>query len=103
MCVLVFYGTSDHAERVKEALFDAGAGRMGNYDSCCFQMEGTGQFRPLPGSEPYIGTEGSVEHVRETRIELVLPDEIRGAVVTALRAAHPYEEPAFHLIPVLTE
>jgi hypothetical protein len=103
MFVLVCYVPSDHAERVKEALFDAGAGRMGNYDSCCFQMEGTGQFRPLPGSEPYIGTEGSVEHVRETRIELVLPDEIRGAVVTALRAAHPYEEPAFHLIPVLTE
>jgi len=103
MCVLVCYVPSEHAERVKEALFDAGAGRMGNYDSCCFQMEGTGQFRPLPGSEPYIGTEGSVEHVRETRIELVLPDEIRGAVVTALRAAHPYEEPAFHLIPVLTE
>ena len=103
MFVLVCYVPAEHAERVKDALFDACAGRMGNYDRCSFQTEGMGQFRPLPGSEPFIGTEGTVERVSETRIELVLADEYRGAVVAALRAAHPYEEPAFHLVPVLTE
>ncbi len=103
MYVLVCYVPAGHAEAVKESLFAAGAGKLGNYDSCCFQVDGTGQFRPLAGSSPFIGRTGEVERVRETRLEMIVPDDLRAAVVRALRDAHPYEEPAFHLIRVETE
>jgi len=80
---------------VKQALFDAGAGQIGNYDSCCWQTNGTGQFRPLAGSNPAIGSQGEVEFVREVKIELICADELVTGAVQALRDNHPYEEPAF--------
>ena len=77
------------------ALAAAGAGRIGNYTEAAFTVDGTGQFRPGPGSNPTIGAVGALEQVPETRIEMVAPRRLRAAVVAALRAAHPYEEPAF--------
>jgi hypothetical protein len=84
-------------EIVKDALFDAGAGRIGNYDRCCWQLLGHGQFRPLAGSQPFIGKCGEVEQVAEYRVEMVCANELVDGVLAALRAAHPYEEPAFDL------
>jgi len=78
-----------------DALAAAGAGRIGNYTEAAFTSDGTGQFRPGPGSNPTIGAVGALEHVPETRIEMVAPRRLRASVVAALRAAHPYEEPAF--------
>jgi dinuclear metal center YbgI/SA1388 family protein len=92
--VVTFVPHAD-AQRVLDALADAGAGQIGDYDRCGFLLQGTGTFRPLPGAAPVIGAVGSVERVPETRIEMVLPRERRRAVVAALRASHPYEEPAF--------
>lgn len=92
---LVFYVPEDHAEAVKRAVFDAGAGKMGDYDSCAWQVRGEGQFRPLAGSDPFIGTQGEVERVVEYRVETICPEHHLKAVVAALRQAHPYEEPAF--------
>lgn len=83
---------------VKQALFEAGAGKIGNYDSCCWQTLGTGQFRALEGSEPFLGQQGVVEQVEEYKLEMVCDDQFIKAVLTALRAAHPYEEPAFDLV-----
>ena len=96
--ILVFYVPVAQTDAVLSALFDAGAGRVGDYDQCAFVVEGRGQFRPLPGAEPSIGAVGEVEHVVENRVELTFPRVIRDVVVTALRNAHPYEEPAFHVL-----
>ncbi len=80
-----------------DALAEAGAGRLGDYDRAAWTAEGTGTFRPLPGATPAIGSVGSIEEVAETRVEMVLPSHRRAAVVAALREAHPYEEPAFDI------
>lgn len=95
MYKLVFFVPINDAEVVKSAVFAAGAGRIGLYSDCCWQTAGTGQFRPLDGSDPYIGHPGEIERVEELRIEMVCADEYIREVVAALRKAHPYEEPAF--------
>jgi len=102
MYVLVTYVPESHLEVVKQVLFDAGCGKMDGYDSCCWVAKGEGQFRPLKGSNPFLGKEGSVEKVTEYRLEVVV-DEIHAALaVEALKEAHPYEVPAYHLINVMT-
>ncbi len=93
-----FYVPDSHVEAVKRALFAAGAGRIGNYDSCCWQTLGQGQFRALDGSQPYVGQPGIVERVPELRVEMVCEDAMLKAAIAALRAAHPYEEPAFDVV-----
>lgn len=95
MYKLVFYVPESHLDAVKAAVFAAGAGRIGNYDACCWQVLGQGQFRPLSGSQPFIGSAGQVEQVAEYRVEMVCADEHIQAAIRALRQAHPYEEPAF--------
>ncbi|KAA0011148.1 NGG1p interacting factor NIF3 [Billgrantia pellis] len=95
MYKLVFFIPVEDAEAVKEAVFATGAGRIGDYEACCFQTLGTGQFRPLDGADPHIGQVGELERVEEARVELVCEDHLIGEAVTALKAAHPYEEPAF--------
>lgn len=100
MYQLVFYVPADQCERVKSALFEVGAGRFGEYDSCAWQTEGQGQFRPLPGSNPYLGRVGTVERVTETKVEMVCDDSVLTAAVEALKAAHPYEEPAYTFFKV---
>jgi dinuclear metal center YbgI/SA1388 family protein len=99
---LVVFVPQQHREQVLAALFAAGAGRIGNYDSCAYSTDGTGQFRPLAGADPYLGSTGHVEQVAEARVEVVLPRGRRSAVVAALRAAHPYEEPAFDVVETVT-
>lgn len=96
--VLVFYVPVPDTDAVLTALFAAGAGRIGDYDSCAFIAPGTGQFRPLAGADPTIGAVGELEKVPENRVELTFPRSIRQQVVAALRNAHPYEEPAFHVL-----
>ena len=100
MYKICVYVPEKHVETVKQALFDAGAGRIGNYDSCCWQTDGIGQFRPLEGSSPSIGTQNVVEHVPEVKIELVCEDDLIEAAVRAMRESHPYEEPAFDVWPL---
>lgn len=87
-----------HAERLRTALAAAGAGRLGDYDSCSFSVDGEGRFRPLEGADPHIGSVGRLETVGETRVEVVVDRARRGAVIEALRAVHPYEEPAFDVV-----
>jgi dinuclear metal center YbgI/SA1388 family protein len=92
---LVTFVPHGDAERIIDALADAGAGVIGDYTRCAWTVAGTGTFRPEPGTHPVIGTVGAVEQVPETRVEMVLPRSRRAAVVGALAAAHPYEEPAY--------
>ncbi len=87
-------------EQVKEALFRVGAGRYDGYDCCCWQVLGQGQFRPLEGSDPFVGEAGKVESLPEYRVEMLCADDLRADVVAALKASHPYEVPAFDLTRV---
>jgi len=82
---------------VKEALFKSGAGRIGNYDCCAWQVKGQGQFRALEGSNPFIGRINEVEAVSEYKVEMVFEDRLREQVVRALKESHPYEEPAYDI------
>lgn len=97
MYKLCFYVPESHLEEVKAAVFRTGAGRIGEYDSCCWQVLGQGQFRPLEGSQPFLGEQGQIEQVPEYKVELVVQRALVAAAVAALKAAHPYEEPAYQV------
>jgi hypothetical protein len=95
MYKICVYIPETHLQQVKDALFAVGAGRIGNYDSCCWQVAGEGQFRALEGSDPFIGQKGKVETVTEYKIELVCEDHLIKAAIAAMKKAHPYETPAY--------
>jgi len=94
---LVVFVPVDALDAVRDAVFAAGAGRIGDYERCSWYTEGTGTFRGLSGASPAVGEVGEEEHVPELRLETVFPGERRDEVVAALRRAHPYEEPAFDI------
>ncbi|MFG1481965.1 YqfO family protein [Halobacteriovorax sp. HFRX-2_2] len=94
---LVFFVPKANAEIVKDAVFDAGAGTIGNYDRCSFEVEGVGQFRPNQEANPHIGRNGEIEKVVELKVETICPDNKVKEVLEALKKAHPYEEPAIDL------
>lgn len=95
---IVTFVPAEKADTLVDALAAAGAGAIGRYDRCAFVTRGEGTFRPGIGADPAIGTIGDVEVVDERRVEMVLPRHRREAVVSALRGAHPYEEPAFDVL-----
>jgi hypothetical protein len=96
--VLVFYSPVESTEDVLAAVFAAGAGAIGAYTECAWFVEGTGQFLPGAGADPAVGSVGERERLPEHRVEVTFPRVLRTEVVAALRRAHPYEEPAFHVI-----
>ena len=79
-------------------MFEAGAGRVGNYDCCAWQTRGEGQFRPLDGSSPFLGNQGQIETVIEHKLEMVCEEQCLEAVIAALKRSHPYEEVAYAVI-----
>ncbi|BCO35526.1 hypothetical protein MHEC_19590 [Mycobacterium heckeshornense] len=93
----VIYVPPENAEAVRAAVFAAGAGRIGDYSCCSWSVTGTGQFLAHDGASPAIGSIGTVERVAEDRVEVVAPARLRADVLSALRSAHPYEEPAFDI------
>ena len=92
---LIVFVPREALDVVREALFAAGAGRIGDYEHCSWYTEGTGTFLGGEGTSPSVGQAGREERVEEARLETVFPEDRHEAVVAALRAAHPYEEPAF--------
>jgi len=96
----VFYVPPAHAEAVRAAVFAAGAGRIGDYSCCSWSVTGTGQFLPREGAAPAVGTIGEIERLAEDRVEAIAPRRSRAGVLTAMRSAHPYEEPAFDVVPL---
>jgi dinuclear metal center YbgI/SA1388 family protein len=93
----VVFAPAGNVDEVRQAMFAAGAGHIGDYSHCSWAVAGTGQFLPHEGASPTIGSVGSVERVAEDRLEMIAPARLRGHVLAALRAAHPYEEPAFDI------
>ena len=95
MYKLAFFVPESHLDVVKTAVFSTGAGKIGDYQECCWQVLGQGQFRPMASADPFIGNAGILEQVDEFRVELVCQDALIKEAVAALKQAHPYEEPAY--------
>jgi hypothetical protein len=98
---LVVFVPAEALDAVRDAVFEAGAGRIGDYERCSWYTEGTGTFFGGEGSDPTIGERGQEERVPELRLETVFPEERHDDVVAALLHAHPYEVPAFDVYPLL--
>ena len=98
---LVVFVPREALADVREALFEAGAGRIGDYTRCSWYTEGTGTFLGGEGTDPNVGQAGREQRVAELRLETVFPEELQAEVVEALRRAHPYEEPAFDIYALL--
>jgi hypothetical protein len=97
---IVVYVPDSHGDAVRQALGEAGAGRIGNYAHCSFTAKGVGRFLPLAGASPAIGAVGRLEQVEEQRIETVCAEARLREVLTAIRRVHPYEEPAIDVYPL---
>jgi dinuclear metal center YbgI/SA1388 family protein len=97
---LVVYVPSENSILLKEALFRAGCGNIGNYSHCCYSCEGIGSFKPLMGANPHIGQHNRIERVDEERIEMIFPKILKRNVIETLYQHHPYEEPAFDIIAI---
>ena len=98
---LVWFVPREALETTRDAVFAAGAGRIGDYERCSWYTDGTGTFLGREGTQPALGEAGREERVEELRVETVVSSERATEAVGALRAAHPYEEPAFELYPLV--
>jgi len=98
---LVWFVPADALDATRDAVFDSGAGRIGEYERCSWYTAGTGTFLGAEGTSPVVGESGTEEHVPELRVETVVPAEALDDVIAALRRAHPYEEPAYDVYPLL--
>lgn len=101
MYKLTVFIPESHLDVVKNALFSTGAGQIGNYSHCCWQVLGQGQFMPLAGNNAFIGETDKLESVAEWRVEMVVAEDKLQAVISALKSAHPYETPAYDVIKML--
>lgn len=97
---LITYVPNSEAHTLRQAIFDVGAGAIGNYNQCSFNTQGIGTFEPQKGSNPYVGKQGTLQNEPETKIEIILPNYLQDKVIKALLTTHPYEEPAFDLVPI---
>lgn len=97
---IVFTVPENHADRVREAMVHAGAGKIGNYSYCSFSTKGIGRFMPTKGSNPYLGAENVLEEVIEERIETICSRELLESVLEEIKKAHPYEEMVIDIYPV---
>ena len=103
MYKLCIYIPATHIDIVKEAIFEAGAGKIGNYDCCSWQTLGEGQFRPNDNANPFIGTANKIETVEEYKLETVVAKDKIKQVIAALKQAHPYEEVAYDVFELYSE
>ncbi len=97
---LVVFVPLTHSDIIRQALGEAGAGKIGNYNFCSFSTRGIGRFRGNENSNPSIGKSGKYESVEEERIEVILPREILSSVIEKVKSVHPYEEVAFDVYPL---
>jgi dinuclear metal center YbgI/SA1388 family protein len=100
---LVTFIPTEHTEKVREAVFNAGAGHIGNYDSCSYNLQGKGSFRAPDAATPFVGVKGEIHFEEETRFETVFPAHLQSKIISALLKAHPYEEVAYDIYPLDNE
>lgn len=99
---IVVFVPKTHTDIVRQAMGDAGAGKIGNYSHCSYSVDGVGRYKPSEGAKPFIGSVGKSEEVEEERIECVCDRDKAKEVIVAMRKVHPYEEVAFDIYPLLT-
>lgn len=102
MYKISFYVPESHLESVKNALFQAGVGQLGNYERCSWQVKGEGQFLAKTGSNPFVGKSGKITKISEYKVEMVCLDDFIQQAVAALKSSHPYETPAYQVIKMET-
>ena len=98
---IIVYCPPSHLQRIKQALFDAGAGTAGRYDNCCWETSGMGQFKAQEGAAPFIGKIDTLQKTTEIRLEMICKEANIVQVITALKRIHPYEQPAYHVYSTL--
>lgn len=98
MYKLIYFVPIEYKESTKESLFKIGVGRFNNYECCCFETLGVGQFKPIDTANPFIGTVNQIETVEEYRIEMICSDKLIKQAVSTLKSCHPYEEVAYDVI-----
>ena len=103
LCKLVFFVPKDHADRVRQEIFEAGAGHIGNYDMCSFSTPGEGTFRGSEESDPFVGKKGILHTEPELRVETIFPKEREASILRALVRSHPYEEVAYDVYPLFNK
>jgi len=101
LCKFITFVPENYAEKVRNAIFEAGGGCVGNYDMCSYNLVGTGTYRGNEQTKPFIGEKGVVAHETEVRIEIIFPRHLQSKIIKALVEVHPYEEVAFDIIPLL--
>jgi len=97
---LVVFVPLDHADKVRQAIGEAGGGKLGKYSFCSFSTRGIGRFKPDEGAKPHVGTVGKLEQVEEERIEITCDEKVINGVVAAIKRVHPYEEIAMDIWPL---
>ncbi|MDI6778400.1 MAG: hypothetical protein QMD77_04390 [Patescibacteria group bacterium] len=97
---LVVFVPVDYANKVRQAVHEAGGGKMGKYSHCSFSSRGIGRFKPEYGAHPAFGKVGKIEKIEEEKIEVLCGKEIIGKVIAAMKKAHPYEEVAYDVYPL---
>jgi dinuclear metal center YbgI/SA1388 family protein len=97
---LVFFVPTNHADETRKAVFEAGAGQIGNYDLCSYNVEGEGSFRAGEEANPFVGNKGEIHFERETRVETIFPKHLKNKIISALIKSHPYEEVAYDIYPL---
>lgn len=100
LCKFVVFVPEEAVDKVHTAIAETDAGHIGNYSDCTFRLSGEGTFKPLAGTKPYIGSTGTLEKVKEVRIETIIPEQRVGELLNAVRAVHPYEEMAYDIYPL---
>jgi len=103
MVKIVVFVPKSHADAVRRAMGDVGAGRIGLYSHCSYTVDGVGRYKPLPGAHPTIGEVGKFEEVMEERVECVCERDKAKGVLAAIRKVHPYEEVALDIYPLISE
>ena len=101
MLKLIYYVPESHLEATKQAIFKAGAGGIGDYAECAWQVKGIGQFKPVGQANPFIGQVNQLEQVEEWRVETIVDEQVAQAVKQALLTSHPYEEPALEFLKII--
>ena len=98
MYKLIYFVPKEYKESTKESLFKIGVGKFENYESCCFETLGVGQFKPIDAANPFIGQVNQIEKVEEYRVEMICQDDLIRQAVQTLKLKHPYEEVAYEVI-----
>ncbi len=100
---LFTFAPADKADQIRQAIFEAGGGHIGNYSECSFNADGTGTFKGGEGTNPFVGQPGTQHQEKETRIEIIFPAFLESRIITALKTAHPYEEVAFDIVALANQ